>query len=326
MHRSLAFIAALFAATPATAHITLERAEAGPGSSYKAVLRVPHGCAGSATVELSVDVPDGFIAVKPQPKPGWTIAVKKGLYARTYTFQHGIEMAEGARQVTWTGRLEDSFYDEFVMVGFIAGTLTPGSVLAFPTVQKCEQSTERWVEVAAAGQDAHALKRPAPLLRIVAVKDGTHAHAAQAQAAHDQAASATSFSAGDVTVEKPWLRATPKGAKVAGGYLTITNRGKQADRFIGGSLEGAGRFEIHEMSMQGNVMQMRELPHGIEIKPGETVTLKPGGFHIMGLDLSRGYAAGETVKGTLKFEKAGEIAVEFQVAPLGAPGPGHGHH
>jgi copper(I)-binding protein len=155
------------------------------------------------------------------------------------------------------------------------------------------------------------------MLRLVAAQGGAHAHMTAPQA---------SFKTGDITVETPWLRATPKGAKVAGGYMTITNHGKEADRFVGGSIEGAGRFEIHEMSMQGDVMQMRKMPDGIEIKPGATVELKPGGFHVMGLDLSRGYAAGETIKGTLKFEKAGEVAVEFRVAPLGAPGPEHAHH
>ena len=142
-----------------------------------------------------------------------------------------------------------------------------------------------------------------------------------------QGAPAATFKIGDLTIETPWLRATPQGAKVAGGYMKIVNNGKEADRLTGGTLERAGRFEVHEMSMVGNVMQMRPLPDGLEIKPGASVELKPGGFHIMGIDLAGGYAAGQTVKGTLTFAKAGTVAIEYKVAPIGAGAPAaqHGH-
>jgi periplasmic copper chaperone A len=129
---------------------------------------------------------------------------------------------------------------------------------------------------------------------------------------------AATFKVGDLVVEAPWVRATPKGAKVAGGYMKITNTGKEADRLIAGTIDRARRFEIHEMTMVDNVMRMRPLPNGIEIKPGESVELKPGGYHIMGLDLEGGYSPGRTVKGTLKFEKAGTVHVEYKVSPVGA--------
>jgi copper(I)-binding protein len=129
---------------------------------------------------------------------------------------------------------------------------------------------------------------------------------------------AATFKAGDLVVEAPWVRATPKGAKVAGGYMKITNTGKEADRLIGGTIDRARRFEIHEMTMVDNVMRMRPLPNGIEIKSGETVELKPGGYHIMGLELEGGYSPGQIVKGTLKFEKAGTVDVEYKVSPVGA--------
>ena len=134
-------------------------------------------------------------------------------------------------------------------------------------------------------------------------------------------AQSQSSKAGDLVIESPWLRATPRGASVVGGYVKITNKGKAADRLIGGSVEGAKRFEIHEMAMVNNVMHMRPLPNGIEIKPGETVELKPGGLHIMGLDLAAGYRAGESVKGTLRFEKAGTVPVTYSIQPIGAGPP-----
>jgi copper(I)-binding protein len=136
------------------------------------------------------------------------------------------------------------------------------------------------------------------------------------------------FKVGDLVVEAPWLRATPGGAKVAGGYMKITNNGQTADRLIGGTLERAKQFEVHEMTMDNDVMKMRKLVQGLEIKPGQTVELKPGGYHIMGLDLASGYKQGDSIKGTLVFEKAGTILVEYTVAPVGAKSGGgkHTHH
>ena len=86
---------------------------------------------------------------------------------------------------------------------------------------------------------------------------------------------------GTIKVSESWTRATPAGAKVAGGYLTVTNTGTQPDRLIGGSLERATTVEVHAMSMTDGVMKMQQLAQGLEVKPSETVELKPGGFHLM---------------------------------------------
>ena len=131
------------------------------------------------------------------------------------------------------------------------------------------------------------------------------------------------FKAGDIVIETPWLRATPHGAGVAGGYMKITNNGKDPDRLVAATLEGAPRVELHEMRMSGSVMQMRPLAHGVELKPGATVELKPGGYHVMGMDLIRGFNEGDRVKGTLSFEKAGKVEIEYRVGPLGGALPGH---
>jgi copper(I)-binding protein len=126
---------------------------------------------------------------------------------------------------------------------------------------------------------------------------------------------------GDIRISQPWTRATPKGAKVAGGYMTITNSGKTADRLIGGSAAIAGQFEVHEMSMTDGVMRMRRLEKGLEIKPGETVVLKPGSYHAMLLGLKGQVQQGKPIKGTLEFEKAGKVEIEYVVAPIGATSP-----
>src|ERR1043166_3466514 len=132
------------------------------------------------------------------------------------------------------------------------------------------------------------------------------------------AASAEDYKVGPLVIDQPWTRATPKNAPVAGGYLKITNTGSTPDRLLGGSAEVAKRFEIHEMKMDGGVMKMRELKDGLEIPPGATVELKPGAYHIMMMNLSRPLAKGDKVKGSLTFEKAGKVDVEFAVEGMGA--------
>ncbi|WP_298955835.1 copper chaperone PCu(A)C [uncultured Methylobacterium sp.] len=128
--------------------------------------------------------------------------------------------------------------------------------------------------------------------------------------------------AGALKVGQPWSRATPGGAKVAAGYVTVTNTGAAPDRLTGGSFERAGRVELHTMSTEGGVMRMAPLPNGIEVRPGETVTLSPGGNHLMFLDLSAPLKQGEAVRGTLTFEKAGTVPVEFAVGAIAAKAPG----
>lgn len=135
-------------------------------------------------------------------------------------------------------------------------------------------------------------------------------------------AQAHDYSAGPLKLGHPWSRATPGGAKVAGGYVTVTNTGSDPDRLTGGSIEAAGRTELHTMSMEGGVMKMAPLPNGLEVAPGKTVTLAPSGHHLMFMDLKRPLKQGERVKGTLTFERAGAVPVEFAVESLAAKEPG----
>ena len=137
------------------------------------------------------------------------------------------------------------------------------------------------------------------------------------------AAQAQEYKAGSLVIDHPWTRATPKSATVAGGYVKITNTGSTPDRLTGGSAEVSRKFEVHEMSMEGGVMKMRELKDGLEIPPGATVELKPGSYHIMMMNLSRPLAKGDKVKGSLTFEKAGKVDVEFAVEALGGMPAGH---
>jgi hypothetical protein len=135
------------------------------------------------------------------------------------------------------------------------------------------------------------------------------------------AAAAQEFKAGSLEIDHPWSRATPKGAKVAAGYLTIKNSGTAPDRLVSGTSPVAGKFEIHEMSMDKGVMKMRPVPEGVEVKPGETVELKPNSFHFMIMDLKQPIVRGKPFKASLTFEKAGPVEVEFEVVAPGATPP-----
>ena len=138
-------------------------------------------------------------------------------------------------------------------------------------------------------------------------------------------AHAHEYKAGALTIVHPWVRATPKGAQVAGGFLTVTNTGSAPDRLVGGAVTGSGRSEVHATSNEGGIARMRPVEGGLEIKPGETVKLAPGGYHLMFMDLKGSFVDGELIEGTLRFEKAGDLPVEFEVQSIGAQAPAHSH-
>ena len=127
--------------------------------------------------------------------------------------------------------------------------------------------------------------------------------------------------AGDLVITQPWSRATPSGAKVAGGYLNIENKGSAPDRLVTGAGDVAGRVEIHEMAMNNGVMTMRPLDKGLTIEPGKTVKLAPGGYHLMLMDLKGPLKQGEKVPLTLEFEKAGKVTLSLDVQGVGAQAP-----
>jgi hypothetical protein len=127
--------------------------------------------------------------------------------------------------------------------------------------------------------------------------------------------------AGDLVITQAWSRATPGGAKVGGGYLTITNRGSAPDRLIGGAADVSAKVQVHEMAMNDGVMTMRPLDQGLVIEPGKTVKLAPGGIHLMLLDLKAPLKQGEKLPVTLEFEKAGKVSVMLDVGSIGAMGP-----
>ena len=168
-------------AGPALAHTTLEAQQAPVASTYKAVLRVGHGCEGAPTLKLRVRIPDGVISVKPMPTPGGVPAKVdpngkyqvKAPYGKTYDY-YDTALSEGVREIVWTGKLLDEHYDEFVFRAYLTDSLKPDAMLYFPVVQECSGGkADRWIEIPAEGKSADDYRYPAPGLKLLPAK-ATH--------------------------------------------------------------------------------------------------------------------------------------------------------
>lgn len=140
---------------------------------------------------------------------------------------------------------------------------------------------------------------------------------------------AQSVTAGKLVIDQTWSRQTAPTQKVGGGFLSITNKGKMADRLVSATSPVATELQLHTMSMDGGVMRMRQMKDGIAIPAGKTVELKPGGLHVMFIGLKRPLAVGDSFPVTLRFARQGQVQVRFKVQPVGATGPveaRHGQH
>ena len=137
-------------------------------------------------------------------------------------------------------------------------------------------------------------------------------------------ATAEDYKIGSLEITTPWTRATPPSARTGGGFMTITNKGTTADRLVAVRSSVSDKVEIHEVQMDGSVMRMREVAKGLEIAPGATVMLKPGGYHIMFMELKAPLAKDTKVPLTLVFEKAGSLDIQLNVEAMGSTPQGHG--
>lgn len=177
MSAALAAILLAAAQHPAAAHVMLDVQAAPVGSTYKAIIRVPHGCAGAATIVLRAQIPEGLIAVKPSPKPGWSLEIVKGDYKGTHDY-YGTPASKGVIEVVWSGgQLLDEWYDEFVFRGYLSKSLAADTTLYLPVVQECEGGrAERWIEIPGAGKKAEDYRFPAPGLQLKAPAAPGSAH------------------------------------------------------------------------------------------------------------------------------------------------------
>src|SRR5260221_4037190 len=138
---------------------------------------------------------------------------------------------------------------------------------------------------------------------------------------NSQPAQSQEVKAGDLVISQPWSRAAPRGAETASSYLTIENKGTPADRLVGGSSDIAEKIQIERISMVGGGTQVNTLEEGLGIAAGEKVVLAPGGNRLGLLKLKSQLKKGTKVSMTLQFEKAGQVAVSFDVLGPAAKGP-----
>lgn len=176
LRHTLCGIAAALA-TAAQAHVTLESPKAAAGSTYKAVLKVGHGCEGSPTHTVTVQIPSGLSGAKPVPKAGWTLSLRKEKLGTPYE-SHGRQVTEDVVEVSWKANtradwLEDAWYDEFTVRGQLPPTAGP---LWFKVSQVCEKGRWDWAEVPKEGMSTQGLRAPAALLEVQATSHTGHAH------------------------------------------------------------------------------------------------------------------------------------------------------
>lgn len=295
-------------AIPALAHVVLTEPSAVAGSYYKAALRVGHGCDGSATTGLRVSLPAGFEGPKPQPKPGWNITTRKAKLDQPYT-SHGKTVSEEVVEIQWSAvsresALPDGQFDEFAFTTRLPEQ--PGAAW-IKVLQTCDKGQLDWSEVPAAGTSTKGLKTPAALLDI---KPATLAQ--------------------PVTVSKAWARATVPGQKASGAFMTLLSA--DGARLLGIKTPQASVAEIHEMKMDGDVMKMKPVT-ALDLPAGQAVELKPGGYHLMLMDLKAPLNPGASLPLTLNLQdaKGQKFQIELSVpVALQAPGgpaaePHHSH-
>lgn len=272
------------------AHIVLSEPQALAGTYYKATLRVGHGCNGAATTGLTVSVPAGFQGAKPQPKTGWAVTARKAQLAQPYT-SHGKTISEDVVELRWTVldkamALPDEHFDEFAFLVRLPEQAGPAWL---KVLQTCEAGQNDWSEVPASGTSTQGLKTPAALLLIKPVS----ALAGQA-----------------VTISEAWVRPTVAGQKATGAFMKITAR--DATQLIGLSSPVAGVAEIHEMRMEKDIMKMASIP-SLNLPAGKTVELKPGGFHLMLMDLKSPIANNSKVPLILHFRDAKGVKSQVEI-------------
>ncbi len=313
MHKSIAIFSiaiksvaafALFSCAKASfSHIVLETKAAQVGTDYQAAFLVGHGCAGSPTNSVDVQIPAGFEGALPIAKPGWTVAVERRKLAKPYV-NNGKSISEDVTRVTWTATgkefaLPDGKREKFEMTGKLPAASGP---LWFKVLQGCETGNTNWAQIPSQGTSTSGLKTPAAYLEVTSNPV------------------ATSEPVQPVQVAGGWVRSTVPGQKGTGAFMHITAR--QALRLVGVTSAVAAVSEVHEMKMEGDVMKMRQIK-GVDLPAGVAVELKPGGFHVMLMDLKQPVLPGSTVPLTLIFKDAkgveSKLDLNFKASTI-APG------
>jgi uncharacterized protein YcnI len=154
--------------TPAAAHVVLAEPSASPGAYYAGFFRVSHGCDGSPTTAVRIEIPSSIVMAKPQPKPGWTLTVEKAPLPKPVKGEGGAVLSERVSAITWRGRLGPEEFDQFGVMVKLPAEAGP---LYFPTVQTCETGEVRWTDIPAVGQAWRDVPHPAPVLNLMSAGD-----------------------------------------------------------------------------------------------------------------------------------------------------------
>ena len=279
-------------AQQAQAHVVLSEPQAPAGAYFKASLRVGHGCSGSATTGITVTVPAGFQGAKPQPKAGWEVVTRKAKLAQPYT-SHGKLITEDVVELRWTASskesaLLDEHFDEFSFMSRLPDQAGP---VWLKVLQTCEVGQTDWSEVPSSGTSTKGLKSPAALLMI-------------------KSDNAAVTSAAGITVSEAWVRPTVAGQKATGAFMKLTAR--ESAKLVGVSSPVAGVAEIHEMKMEKDIMKMAAIP-SLNLPSGKTVELKPGGFHVMLMDLKSPIANNSKIPLVLHFQDAKGVKSQMDI-------------
>lgn len=280
-----AFLAALgLCAGGAHAHVSLQDGQAEAGVRYQAVLRVGHGCDGAATTALTVRIPAGFAQIEPVARPGWTLSSRRG-------------------EVTWTAAGEQAALPGDQRAEFTIGGSLPQRTgpLWFKVRQTCGKAALDWSQVPAQGTDTAGLKTPAALLQVLSARDLAQQRALP-------------------RVEGGWVRSMVAGQQSAAGYMTLT--ASEPMQLIGIATPVADTAEVHQMKMEGDVMRMRAVPQ-LDLPAGQAVELKPGGYHIMLMELKQPLTSGMAIPMTLLLRNAKGVESRLQLKlPVAAQAPG----
>ena len=279
-------------AQQAQAHVVLSEPQAPAGAYFKASLRVGHGCSGSATTGITVTVPAGFQGAKPQPKAGWEVVTRKAKLAQPYT-SHGKLITEDVVELRWTASskesaLLDEHFDEFSFMSRLPDQAGP---VWLKVLQTCEVGQTDWSEVPSSGTSTKGLKSPAALLMI-------------------KSDNAAVTSAAGITVSEAWVRPTVAGQKATGAFMKLT--AKDSAKLVGVSSPVADVAEIHEMKMEKDIMKMAAIP-SLNLPSGKTVELKPGGFHVMLMDLKSPIANNSKIPLVLHFQDAKGVKSQMDI-------------
>ncbi|HVP83411.1 MAG TPA: DUF1775 domain-containing protein [Rhizomicrobium sp.] len=303
----LAFL--LAATTPAAAHVTLAVPTAKAGSHFVATFRIGHGCDGSPTTALKIELPDSIVLARPQPKPGWRIAMDRVRLASAQKGDMGEAITERISAITWKGgSLPADEFDEFSMMFKVpaqAGKIT------FPATQTCAKGAERW-----AGADK---MHPAPTLTVAANDDDSmggmdmHDHDMHDMAGMDMSAPSSAAKPGKVAPVKitdAWIRALPSGLP-AGGYFTLRNEGDKTLELTSASSPSCGMLMLHKSENTGGMSHMSDVT-SLKIAPKATLTFAPGGYHLMCMK-PKALKPGDTASVTLKFTDGSQADANFAV-------------